>query len=213
MRIYVDFDDVLCETARNLNHIARRLFGTKVPYEEMKVFDLDKSFSLDPDQYKLLMSTAHSDAVLGTIEETPGATAILRKWIARGHEIEIVTGRTFSTRHTSEAWLERHGITGLPILHVNKFNREPMPADPAAPRPLTVDEFCRLDYDFAIEDSPMGLQHLTRLSDCHVAAFSRPWNDWLPLPTPLFRRCADWQEIDAYLTELEEADPTAMSAR
>ena len=210
MRVYVDFDDVLCETARNLNVIAHRLFGTNVTYDEMKVFDLDKSFSLNPEQYKQLMQCAHSDAVLSTVPETPGATATLHKWLDEGHEIEIVTGRSFATRHTSRAWLAQRGLGDLPILHVNKFNREKMPKDPAAPRPLTIEEFCDLKYDFAIEDSPMGLRHLTHIKGCHVAAFARPWNESLNLPPPLFRRCADWKEIDAYFSSLQDDADKAM---
>lgn len=36
MKIYVDFDDCLCETARSFTEIAARLFGKNVPYEEVR---------------------------------------------------------------------------------------------------------------------------------------------------------------------------------
>ena len=40
MRIYVDYDDCLCETARAFTVIAERLFGKKVPYEKVRFFNL-----------------------------------------------------------------------------------------------------------------------------------------------------------------------------
>ena len=40
MNIYVDYDDCLCETARAFTVIAERLFGKKVPYEEVRFFNL-----------------------------------------------------------------------------------------------------------------------------------------------------------------------------
>ena len=47
MNIYVDFDDCLCETARYFADFAADFFGLNVPYEQIKYFNLQKSFSLD----------------------------------------------------------------------------------------------------------------------------------------------------------------------
>ena len=47
MRVYVDMDDVLCETAASLCGMAEREFARRVRYEDVKHFDLQKVFSLD----------------------------------------------------------------------------------------------------------------------------------------------------------------------
>lgn len=38
MRIYVDFDDCLCETARHFSGLVADLFGKDVPYENISFF-------------------------------------------------------------------------------------------------------------------------------------------------------------------------------
>ncbi len=55
MRIYVDFDDCLCETARNCSGLVADLFGKDVPYENISFFNLQKSFFLTDDQYEYMM--------------------------------------------------------------------------------------------------------------------------------------------------------------
>lgn len=51
MKIYIDFDDVICETARYLKQIANELFGMNVPYDQIEFFNLMKSFHLNEEQY------------------------------------------------------------------------------------------------------------------------------------------------------------------
>ena len=54
MRIYVDFDDCLCETARAFSKLALEMFGRQVPYERILFFELDKSFDADEDRQDLM---------------------------------------------------------------------------------------------------------------------------------------------------------------
>lgn len=46
MKIYIDFDDVICETAKYFTKIAKELFNIDVPYREVQFFNLQKSFDL-----------------------------------------------------------------------------------------------------------------------------------------------------------------------
>ena len=46
MKIYIDFDDVICETAKYFTQIAKELFNIDVPYREVQFFNLQKSFDL-----------------------------------------------------------------------------------------------------------------------------------------------------------------------
>ena len=43
MKVYIDFDDVLCETAKHFTKLAKELFGIDVPYREVQFFNLKKT--------------------------------------------------------------------------------------------------------------------------------------------------------------------------
>ena len=59
MKIYIDFDDVICETAKYFTKIAKELFNIDVPYREVQFFNLQKSFDLSGEQYDELMKAGH----------------------------------------------------------------------------------------------------------------------------------------------------------
>ena len=81
MKVYIDFDDVLCETAKYFTVLAKDLFGIVVPYEQVHFFNLQKSFNLNDEQYDKLMAAGHLPENLLAYEETPGASATINKWI------------------------------------------------------------------------------------------------------------------------------------
>ena len=197
MRIYIDFDDVLCETARELSLIAARLYGRNVEYEQIGAFNLQRSFGLGRDEYLTLMEAAHSPSTLLNLAPTPHAAATVADWVARGHQVEIVTGRPFSTREPSQAWLEANGLKGIELVHVDKFNRELAPDDGTWDRSLTLDELSLREYDLAIEDAPTALRHLATMSVGRVIVFDRPWNQDKTFPDSHFRRVGTWREIAA----------------
>ena len=199
MRIYVDFDDVVTETARTLCGYAAEMFGRHVAYRDVFAFDLRLSFSLDDAQIARLMARAHSPAALAEYPETPGATATIAAWKAAGHEIEIVTGRPPSTHDGTVAWLARRGLGDLPVIHVDKFGRDLGGMFHSRNYVMSLDDLLALRYDFAVEDSPIGLGHLARMDVGRVAVFSRPWNRETPLPDERFRRRATWRGVAALL--------------
>ena len=69
--IYVDFDDCLCETARYFSRLVASLYGLDVPYEKIKYFNLQKSFSLSDEKFENMMIKAHEPEELLSYEETP----------------------------------------------------------------------------------------------------------------------------------------------
>jgi len=93
MRIYIDFDDVLCETARHLSALAHDLFNRNVPYEAISGFDLQQAFALSDAQIRELMEQAHRPDFLTDIAPAPGGVEAVRTLEARGHDLAIVTGR------------------------------------------------------------------------------------------------------------------------
>src|SRR5688572_23237530 len=108
--IYVDMDDVLCETARALLTIAERQFGKTIAYDKLNTFEVGEACGLQPHEVAELFRLAHHpDELLGMapIEE---AVSVLRQWSEAGHEVAIVTGRPPPTYEASIEWLGRHQL-------------------------------------------------------------------------------------------------------
>ena len=119
MKIYIDFDDVICETAKYFTKIAKELFNIDVPYREVQFFNLQKSFDLSGEQYDELMKAGHIPENLLDYEETPGASEVINKWVDEGHEVFVVTGRPFDSYEPSRRWLDEHHLNRLPIYFVD----------------------------------------------------------------------------------------------
>jgi len=194
MNLYVDFDDVLCETARALSPLCARLFNRPaVPYEKIRVFDLRESFSLNAAEYETLMLAAHSDEELLAYAPTPNAADTLRSWQAAGLATSIVTGRPPSTRNASLQWLRENNFPELPLLFVDKYNRHAsLPNE--TEKPLSLAEFNALHFDLAIEDAPAAIELLAQRPNCRVIVFARPWNQ-----ACAHERLAGWREITRLL--------------
>ena len=198
MRIYIDFDDVLCETARSLSRAAKRLFQRDVPYEQITAFDLQHVFSLSADEIDRLMSLAHEEGFLAQLEPAPGAVDAVKELLAAGHEVTVVTGRPSDCHAGSVAWLENYGLEELEIIYVDKYGRAPKNLPAWAPPMLTLEQFYMLRFDVAVDDAPAALDLLTALERCQVIIFSRPWNAAYQ-PQAGMRRCDSWEEILEYL--------------
>ncbi len=200
MRIYIDFDDVICETAKHFTKIAKDLFDIDVPYREVQFFNLQKSFDLSDSQYDELMRAGHVPETLLAYEETPDASKIINKWVNHGHDITIVTGRPFDSYEPSREWLDNHGLKDVPLICVDKYGRESFNQD--CTYSMTLEDLYKLEFDFAVEDSPAAFEHVLHFENCRVAVFNRPWNANSELPNSNFVRCEGWQDIDEFLTSL-----------
>ena len=120
MRIYVDFDDCLCETGRAFSKLVLEMFNKHVPYDQIHYFELDSSFDLDPEQYERLMIRAHEPEILLSYDATPGAAETINEWISCGHEVLIITGRPSSVYEPSRIWLDAHGFKNASLYCLNK---------------------------------------------------------------------------------------------
>ena len=194
MRIYVDFDDVVCETARCLSAWARNWFGVDVSYENIRWFDLRRSLGLTDGQYGELMARAHAEDALLRYPPTPGAVKTLSRWRRAGLEVTVVTGRPVTTRTVSHAWLAHYGLAGMPIVFVDKYRREAA-APSGAAHALTLDEFNAPAFDIAVEDAPLALDLLAAIPGTRAFVFDRPWNrDYTPARGRV-ERAADWAAL------------------
>lgn len=202
MRIYIDFDDVICETAKAFTVIAKDLFDINVPYSQVQFFNLKKTFDINDDQYEELMRVGHLPEQLLNYEETPGASETINKWVDEGHDVKIITGRPFNSYEPSRQWLDEHNLKRVPMFCVDKYGREKFNQDCAYN--MTLAQLYDMTFDFAVEDSPAAFEHVMHFENCRVAVFDRPWNKNAEFPADNFVRCNGWEEIDHQLNLLEK---------
>jgi uncharacterized protein len=194
MRIYSDFDDVICETAQALSVLAKGMFGRDVPYENIEFFNLQKAFSLTDEEIDRLMTRAHETDFLVDLKPIPGAVTSVQALSSAGHEVVIVTGRQSLCHEGTSQWLRNHGLGHLEILYVDKYKRAPAELPVHVPKMLTIEELHALHFDLAIDDSPTALDLLAHRTQCHIIVFDRPWNRQYT-GIPHLRRAFTWQDI------------------
>jgi uncharacterized HAD superfamily protein len=188
--IYVDMDDVLCETARQFLVVMQREFGKCVDYNQLTNFDLEQVCGLRPEEREKLYEIVHlPDELLG-IAPMVEAIVILKDWASAGYEIAIVTGRPPDTYDVSLEWLMRHGVPYHSFTVVDKYGRfQTENTIGVTLAELTTQRFC-----WAVEDSLKMANFLASEMNLAVALLDRPWNRG-PIQHPKIRRCADWQGI------------------
>lgn len=197
MNIYIDFDDVICETAKSFCQIADRLFGIKKPYNEVHFFNLQQSFGLTDNQYDALMKEGHLPEILLSYEETDGASISINKIVDAGHDVKIITGRPFDSYEPSRQWLDNHNLSRLPLYCVDKYGREIFNQNSTFN--MTLNDLYAMSFDLAIEDSPAAFKHLEHFGNCKVAVFDRPWNKDAILPLDNYIRVKNWDQIVSLL--------------
>ncbi len=193
LSIYVDFDDCLCETARVFSSLALRLFGIDVPYEDIRYFNLQRSFALTDKQYERMMIEGHRSEVLLSYDETPGAVDTVNEWIDTGYQVSVITGRPFSAYEASREWLDMHGLKRVKLYCLNKYGRDNFIK--GSDFDLEIDDYRRMHFDFAIEDSPSAFPFFEHLKELRVMVYDRPWNRECELPGRNYCRCTDWDMI------------------
>ena len=195
MKIYVDMDDVLCETARHLCRLAERFFQRTVAYEQVFQFDLQEVFGLTDEEMKRFMALSHRRDSLLAHAATRGARKSLLDLRAAGHDVHIVTGRPGSAHAATAEWLAKRGLGGFPVTFVDKYGRDAhYPHNPDDPPTVTLPELLAQKFDLVIDDSPSILRHLTAWPKTRIFVFARPWNVHYAL-APNMTRVNGWPEI------------------
>ena len=199
MNIYVDFDDCLCETAKGFSTLVKDLFDIDVPYEDIRFFNLQKSFDLTDDQYEKMKIEAHTPKSLLSYEETPGASETINSWIDEGHDVSIITGRPGSAYEASRQWLDEHDLKRVKLYCLNKYGRDSFIKN--SDFSLELEDYYKMKFDVAIEDSPAAFQFFSHLPELKVFVIDRPWNQGCEFPGDNFRRCYDWETIRKLVEE------------
>ena len=145
------------------------------------------------EEYEQLMREGHRPEVLLSYEETPGASRVLNEWIDQGHEVFVITGRPYSTSKVSRRWLDEHGLERAGLFFLNKYGRDSfIKSDDFN---LELEDYYRMKFDYAIEDSPMAFRFFDHLPELKVLVYERPWNQECELPGKNYFRCPDWNGI------------------
>jgi uncharacterized HAD superfamily protein len=196
-RIYVDIDDVLAATIERLVDLLHELHDRRVEIEHVRDFDLARPFGLDADGIRQFMHVAHRDAVIESIAPLSGASSVLGRWSAEGHQILLVTGRPPITTHASRRWLETHDMKHEALHHLDKWGR-PDWNDEGLPA-LRFEDLPAFAFEFAVEDSLETAVRLVEDLGIPVALMDRPWNRAVGhLPRRILDRlvrCHDWQDV------------------
>ncbi len=195
--IYVDMDDVLCETARRFLVVIEREFGKRVSYETLTDFNLERAAGLLPEERKKLYQTVHYPQEILSIEPIQEAIEVLNRWAASGYEIAIVTGRPPDTYEPSIEWLSRYGVPYDSFTIVDKYGRFQTENTIG----LTLSELTGRQFFWAVEDSLPMARFLAAEMQVPVALLDRPWNGG-ENGHSMITRCSNWLEIGKTLTRI-----------
>jgi len=170
--IYVDLDDVLCQTARHFLVIVEREFGKVVSYDQLTNFDISTACELSPKEGEQLYRIVHEPDELMRMAPIDEAVAALREWASSGYEIAIVTGRPPPACDASLAWLAHHRVTYHSFTMVDKYSR----FDPANTVAISLNQLAARQYCWAVEDSLPMAEFLAARMAVPVALVDCPWN-------------------------------------
>ncbi len=193
MNIYIDFDDCLFETARYFVKLVKDMYGKSVPYEDIRFFELQKSFDLTESQYEEMMIAAHKPEALLSFEETVGAVDTVNGWLDKGHNVSVITGRPSIAYDASREWLDVHGLKRVKLYCLNKYGRDSFIKN--SEFNLELEDYYKMSFDYAIEDSPAAFKFFGHMKDIKVMVIDRPWNKGCEFPNGNYKRCYDWNTI------------------
>ena len=203
--VYVDIDDVLCETARQIMRLLNDRFGRTVRYEDITTFDLEVAFSLDVEQTRILSEIFHDPLVLTALEPVEGASAVLSRWREAGVEVDVVTGRPPVTDGPTREWLSVHQVPYDRLFYMDKFRRGN--AWVPGTSILTADTLRDRPYAFAIDDAVPMVHFFAEHTSVPVVVYDRPWNrgceDSVPVCTDAgVHRCRSWADIECLVSDV-----------
>lgn len=193
MNIYIDFDDCLCETARYFVKLVKNMFGKDIPYEDIRFFELQKTFELTDSQYEAMMIEAHKPEALLSFEETVGAVDTVNGWLDKGYNVSIITGRPSIAYEASREWLDEHGLKRVKLYCLNKYGRDSFIKN--SEFTLELEDYYKMSFDYAIEDSPAAFKFFEHMKDIKVMVIDRPWNKECEFPNNNYKRCYNWETI------------------
>ena len=188
--IYVDFDDVLSDTTSAFLKVLKCEFGKRVNFEDIFSFDLKASFNLSENEFEHFFQRVHQPEIIMAFAPMEGAIGVIKEWVKLGYQISIVTGRLTSAYEASLDWLSKHNVPYHSFMMVDKYSRERIDTKIA----VSMQEFSKMRFHLAVEDSAKMAQHLSLEMGTSVALIDRPWNRKANLNHKI-TRYTSWYEI------------------
>ena len=202
MNIYIDMDDVLCDTAGAYTELLAREFGKRVAFDDIFSFNLRKSFGLNDEEYRRLFEQGHEPDFIGSLRPLEQMLPVLDSWHSRGHHISVVTGRHTSAWSQSLKWLEQQRVPYHSFIMVDKYDR----SDTDHSIAISLEELTTIDFDVGIEDSVEMADFIASRMQMDLLLFDRPWNKAYEAG-PQTTRCCGWGEIGNVLDGMQQKSP------
>jgi hypothetical protein len=139
------------------------------------------------------MIEGHRPEVLLSFEETPGASRVLNELVDKGYEVSVITGRPYSAYEMSRRWLDEHDLKRISLFCLDKYGRDAFLKNSSFN--LNLEDYYKMHFDFAIEDSSIAFKFFDHLPDLKVLVYDRPWNRKCDFPNENYIRCVDWNRI------------------
>lgn len=188
--IYVDLDDVLCDTAGAYLELVKKKFGISMEFEEIHSFNLQKSFNLSDEENASMFKAAHQPEFTLNLPPIDDMAEILGQWKTLGYSVDIVTGRHTCSHQDSLDWLKRYQVPYDSFIMVDKYGWDDTDHDIA----ISLDDLCAMSFCFAVEDNLNMTSFLTREMRTPVLLHNRPWNINEQLPEDV-TRFASWSSV------------------
>ncbi|MBT3303914.1 hypothetical protein HN592_00845 [Candidatus Woesearchaeota archaeon] len=109
MKIGLDFDGVIHNSAKLKSRVCEDLYGKQLPLENCDATKLNGVISLE--HYRELQETvASSEKYAKFMEAIPEAIETIKKLIADGHNVSVVTARINNKLNIARTWLKEQGV-------------------------------------------------------------------------------------------------------
>ncbi|MBT3342235.1 MAG: hypothetical protein HN712_17650 [Gemmatimonadetes bacterium] len=211
-RVYVDLDDVICDTGTDLLALLEQHFGRRVDIEDVTTWDLGISLGLDQQELRHFMELAHEPQVLQSHRARPGALERLAAWNGVGVEVWIVTGRPTQTYTATRTWLRDRQVAHTRLVFADKYgNYGGLQEMTDGVEAMPMSQIAGLGFDLAVEDSAAVAGILHDELEIPVALMDQPWNRKMQESDRL-RRCHTWEEVDRMCGGFLSGDPLSVNS-
>ena len=191
--IYIDLDDVIAKTTCYYVEVVEREFGKTVDFENITSFNLQETFNLTDKEFDHFFALVHEPGIILNLKPMEGALDVLNRWTDQGHEISVITGRLTSTYESSLEWLDSYKVPYDSFIMVDKYSRPVVDKNIA----ISLDEFSKMNFDLAIEDSADMAEFLSKRMNTSVIIYDKPWNRNAVFQNGV-KRCTNWEEIEKF---------------
>ena len=114
-RVLVDIDSTLYDMLPVLSDCAQRLFGIRFAPAEVNEWDYWAQIGLTLPQWLATIEASHARGQILANAPFPGSVVALRRWVARGVVIHVVSDRGPASFEATHEWLRRIGVPAKEI--------------------------------------------------------------------------------------------------